>query len=257
LTGRTAVTTTGRRDEGQMTLIEHLTELRRRIFICLIAIALGAVVMFVLFPQILEFLSEPYREVTAGVGACPDEGCDLVATDPLAPFLVRLKVAGYGGVALALPVVMWQIWRFVVPALHPNEKRYSIPFIFAAVVLFAAGCVVAWLTVTKALDFLLNDAAGGEIQPFIAADRYLTLVVLMVIGFGVAFEFPVLLVFLLLARVITTDMLRRSRRWALLGIVIFSAIITPSQDPFTLMFMVVPMYVFYEASILIGRVMKR
>ena len=249
-------------DEGgtpaeQMTLIEHLTELRKRLLICALAVGIGALVVFVLFPPILNFLEGPYRDVTAGRNDCPSDGCDLIATDPLAPFLVRLKVAGYGGLALALPVVMWEIWRFVVPALNPNEKRYAIPFIVAVVVLFALGTVAAWFTVTKALEFLLIGSVGGEIQPFVTADKYLTLITLMVLAFGVAFQFPVLLVFLMLAGAISSATLRRSRRWALLAIVVFAAVITPSQDPFSLMFLAVPLYVFYEVAIIIGRALKR
>src|SRR5262245_58711952 len=240
-----------------MTLIEHLTELRRRILICAIAVGIAAVVMFILFPQILHFLEGPYRDVTAGKNGCPSNGCDLIATDPLAPFLVRLKVAGYGGLALAIPVVMWEIWRFVVPALNPNERKYAIPFITAVVGPFALGCVVAWFTVSKALEFLLVGSVGGQITPFVTADKYLTLITLMFLAFGVAFEFPVLLVALLLARVVNTQQLRHSRRWAILGIVIFSAVITPSQDPFSLFLMAVPLYIFYEAAIIIGRVLKR
>jgi len=249
-------------DEGgtpaeQMTLIEHLTELRKRLLICALAVGIGALVVFVLFPPILNFLEGPYRDVTAGRNDCPSDGCDLIATDPLAPFLVRLKVAGYGGLALALPVVMWEIWRLVVPALNPNEKRYAIPFIVAVVVLFALGTVAAWFTVTKALEFLLIGSVGGEIQPFVTADKYLTLITLMVLAFGVAFQFPVLLVFLMLAGAISSATLRRSRRWALLAIVVFAAVITPSQDPFSLMFLAVPLYVFYEVAIIIGRALKR
>jgi sec-independent protein translocase protein TatC len=240
-----------------MTLIEHLAELRHRIFVCAIAVTVGAVIMFIFFPQILHFLEGPYRDVTAGRNGCGKDGCDLIATDPLAPFLVRLKVAGYGGLALALPVVMWEIWRFVVPALHPNERRYAIPFIVAVVVLFVAGCFMAWFTVNKALEFLLVGSVGGQIQPFVTADKYLTLITLMFLAFGVAFEFPVLLVFLLLARVVNTRQLRHWRRWAILGITIFAAVITPSQDPFSLLLMAVPLYIFYEASILIGRLLKR
>ena len=243
--------------DGQMTLVEHLVELRHRMFVCAIAVGVGAVIMFILFPQILNFLEGPYRDVTAGRNGCPAHGCDLIATDPLAPFLVRLKVAGYGGIALAIPVLMWEIWRFVVPALNPNERRYAIPFITAVVVLFAAGCVMAWFTVSKALEFLLVGSVDGAIQPFVTADKYLTLIMLMFIAFGVAFEFPVLLVFLLLAGVVNTRQLRHSRRWAILGIVVFAAVITPSQDPFSLLLMAVPLYIFYEAAILIGRVLKR
>jgi sec-independent protein translocase protein TatC len=247
----------GRTADGQMTLIEHLAELRHRIFICAIAVGVGAVIMFILFPQVLHFLEGPYRNVTAGRSGCGKDGCDLIATDPLAPFLVRLKVAGYGGLALALPVVMWETWRFIVPALQANERRYAIPFIISVVVLFVAGCFMAWFTVNKALEFLLIGSVGGQIAPFVTADKYLTLITLMFLAFGIAFEFPVLLMFLLLARVVNTRQLRHARRWAILGITIFAAVITPSQDPFSLFLMAVPLYIFYEAAILIGRILKR
>ena len=104
-----------------MTLIEHLGELRHRVFICAIAVGVGAVVMFILFPEVLHFLEGPYRDVTAGRNGCGKDGCDLIATDPLAPFLVRLKIAGYGGMVLALPVVMWELWRFIVPGAEPER----------------------------------------------------------------------------------------------------------------------------------------
>jgi sec-independent protein translocase protein TatC len=240
-----------------MTLVEHLTELRNRLFIALVAVAVCAVVVFVFFPQILDVLEEPYRDVSSELEVCEPDGCELAVIDPLAPFLVRLKVATYGGIALALPVVMFQIWRFVTPGLHARERRYAIPFLLSSIVLFLLGAVVAWLTLPKALDFLLVDVAGGELQPNIVADKYLNLVTFMLLAFGAAFEFPVLLVFLLLARVITTRQLRRARRHAVVGIVIIAAVITPSQDPYTLFFMAGPMYLFYEASIVIGRVMKR
>jgi sec-independent protein translocase protein TatC len=244
---------------GRMTLIEHLTELRKRIIYCVITIGVCAVVMFFLYDYVLEFLAGPYEEVTRGVTECggtETQGCDLVVTDPLGPFLVRLKIAGYGGIALSIPLIFWQIWRFVTPALHKHERRYAVAFLVSSVFLFVLGAICAWFTVTKALDFLLN-VGGDSLQPFIVADKYLTLVTLMVVAFGVAFEFPLLLIGLLLARVITTAQLRAARRYAAVGITIFAAIITPSQDPFSLMFMVVPMYLFYEIAILVGRVMKR
>jgi sec-independent protein translocase protein TatC len=123
-------------------------------------------------------------------------------------------------------------------------------------VLFFMGALVAMLTLPKALEFLLN-IGGSDLQPLLTADKYISLVSLMILAFGAAFEFPVLLVFLLLARVLTTAQLRKWRRMAIVVIVVFAAVITPSQDPYSLFFMAVPMYIFYESSIIIGRVLKR
>jgi len=233
---------------GQMSLVEHLTELRRRLIICAIAVALGAIVCFALYQFILGFLIGPYRDVTGR--------SDLQVLDPLEGFATRLKIATYGGLFVASPVVLWQLWRFITPGLHPKEKRYAIPFVFASIVLFALGGLVALVTLPKALEFLL-DIGGSQLRPELTADKYLGLVSLMIVAFGVAFEFPVVLVFLLLARVLTTQQLRKWRRPAILIIVVFAAVITPSQDPYSLFFMAVPMYIFYEMSIIIGRVLKR
>ena len=245
--------------EGRMTLVEHLTELRRRVIVSAVVVVVFTLLVFIFYNHVLHFLSAPYERVTRGKKGCggtATTGCKLIATGPLEPFLVRLKVSSYGGIALSVPVVFWQIWRFVTPGLHKNERRYGIGFLFAIVVLFVLGGVVAWFTVQKALEFLLG-VGGGDIQPFITADKYLTLITLMIAAFGVAFEFPVLLVFLLLVRAVNTRQLRNVRRWMIVGIVTFAAVITPSQDPFSLFFMAVPMYLFYEIAIVIGRVMKR
>ena len=115
---------------------------------------------------------------------------------------------------------------------------------------------MAWFTVTKALEFLLG-VGGNDLRPLIDANKYLTLVMLMFAAFGFAFEFPVLLVFLMLVGVVNTRQLRNSRRWAAVGITMFAAVITPSADPFSLLFMAIPMYIFYEGAILVGRLMKR
>jgi sec-independent protein translocase protein TatC len=241
---------------GRMTLVEHLTELRRRIVICAIAIVIGAIVGFIIYSHILHVLAHPYAEVTKGRKGCPKSGCNLVATDPLAPFIVRLKVSTYTGLVLALPVLLWQLWRFITPGLNPKEKRYAIPFILSSIVLFVMGGAVAWLTFPKALDFLVK-IGGGDISTFFTADKYLTFVSLMIVAFGVSFEFPVVLVFLMLARVLKTSTLRKYRRHAAVGITAFAAVITPSQDPYSLFFMAAPMYLFYEGSIVIGRMLKR
>jgi len=235
-------------DAATMTVVEHLSELRNRIILSLVAVAVGAVICFVLFDWILGFMTRPYEEASGGK--------TLIITGPLDGFLVRLKVASYGGFVLASPVVFWQLWRFVTPGLYPKEKRYAIPFVVSSAVLFIGGAIVAVYTFPRALGFLLS--VGGEnLEPLLTAGSYLTLVFLMVLAFGVAFEFPILVVFLLLARIITTAQLRRWRRYSFLVIVIFAAVITPSQDPISLFAMAVPMYLLSEASILVGRVLKR
>lgn len=231
-----------------MTVVEHLTELRRRIIISLVAVVAGAVVCFIFFGTIINVLLDPYTDITGQEA--------LIFTDPLEAFATRLRVAGYGGVVLASPVLLWQLWRFVTPGLYPREKRYAVPFLASSVLLFLIGGFVAYQTLPRALDFLLT-IGGEELSPLLTASRYLSLVSLMIVAFGVAFEFPVLLTFLLLARVLTTRQLRQARRWVIIGIVTFAAVITPSGDPYSQLLMAGPMFVFYEAVIVIGRILKR
>ncbi len=233
-----------------MTVVEHLAELRTRLFISLIAIALGATICFIFAPQIISFLVEFYKNSTA------DTPNKLIFTGPLDAFATRLKIATYGGIVLALPVWLWEMWRFITPGLNPTEKRYAVPFLFASLFLFACGAAVALLTLQPALNFLL-DIGGSDLQPLLTADKYIGLVGLMIVAFGIAFEFPVVLVFLLIARVLNTAQLRRWRRYAAVLIVVFAAVITPSQDPYSLFAMAIPMYIFYELAIVVGRVLKR
>jgi sec-independent protein translocase protein TatC len=239
-----------RTQDARMTVVEHLTELRRRMIICLVAVAASAVIVYFFSLDVIDFLVNYYRDATDG------ERDALIFTGPLDAFTTRLKVATYGGLVLASPVVLWQLWRFITPGLHPSEKRYAVPFLCASIALFALGAFVAMRTLEPALGFLIGQG-GAELQPLLTADKYLTLVSLMILAFGIAFEFPVVLVFLLIARVITTGQLSRSRRWAILGITIFAAVITPSQDPYSMLLMAVPMYLFYELSIILGKILKR
>jgi sec-independent protein translocase protein TatC len=239
-----------RTPDARMPMLEHLGELRNRLLISLAAVAVGAVIAFVFSNAIISFLLRFYRD------SIDNQKITFVFTGPADAFINRIKIATYGGIVLALPVWLWELWRFITPALDKREKRYAIPFVLSAIVLFALGAVVAFLTLEPALHFLLT-IGGDSQQPLLTADKYLTLVSLMVVAFGLSFEFPIVLVFLLIARVITTAQLRHARRWAIVGIVTFAAVITPSQDPYSLFFMAVPMYVFYEASIIIGRILKR
>jgi sec-independent protein translocase protein TatC len=231
-----------------MPLVAHLTELRRRLIISVVALVVGATIGFILYNHILNFLISPYREVTGK--------SQFVFFDPLEAFATRLKVAAWSGVFIASPVVLWQLWRFITPGLHKKEKRYAIPFIVASILLFLLGAVVALITFKPALRFLIG-VGGTNLTPLFSASKYLSLVMLMIVAFGVAFEFPIVLVFLELAGVVPSRKLRKWRRPAIVIIVIVAAVITPSQDPYSLFAMAIPMYIFYEASILIGRLLKK
>ena len=237
--------------EGRMTVFEHLGEFRRRLMISIVAVVVAGTIVFIFAPEIISWLIQFYND-SAPKGT-PNK---FIFTGPLDAFATRLKIATYGGIVLALPVWLWQLWRFITPGLTRNEKKYAVPFLASSIVLFVMGGIVALLTLEPALKFLLG-IGGSDLQPLLTADKYISLVSLMILAFGLSFEFPVVLVFLLIARVLTTKQLRSWRRYAAVIIVAFAAIITPSQDPYSLFAMAIPMYIFYEMSILIGRFLKR
>lgn len=233
-----------------MTVVEHLSELRSRLMISIAAVAVGAVFCFIFANHIIGWFLDFYTNAT------DRKQNAFIFTGPIDAFATRIKVATYGGIVLAMPVWLWELWRFITPGLKPKEKRYAVPFVISSVALFVIGGVVALFTLEPALNFLLN--AGGDSQrALLTADKFLSLVSLMIVAFGIAFEFPVVLMFLLIARVITTRQLRQWRRWAIVGIFAFAAVITPSQDPYSLFLMAIPLYAFYEVCIIIGRIMKR
>jgi sec-independent protein translocase protein TatC len=253
---------------SSMTLVEHLTELRSRLIKSVLAVLLGATVMWTIYPTVLDFLKQPLCEATdfssaavqeaaedAGVTDLDDveDACanaNLVITDPLQGFSVRMTVAGYGGIALAMPVLMWQLWRFITPGLYKKEKRLAAPFVISSCLLFVLGAGLAYWTLPRALDFLLD--IGGDLDPFFTPDKYVSFIVKMMMAFGIGFEFPIALVFLQLIGLLPTSLLVKSRRYAIVIIVVLVAVITPSGDPISLAALSVPMYLFYEISILFG-----
>lgn len=233
-----------RGEDSRMTLIEHLTELRNRLIKSLAAVALGAVLAWILYPQIIDFLVKPL-EVER-----------LLQTDPLEGFSVRIRIATYGGIGFAMPVLLWQLWRFISPGLYSHEKRYAVPFVASALALFFLGAAIAFWTLPKALNFLAS--IGGEnFEQFYSPSKYFTLIVYMMLAFGVGFEFPIVLIFLQMAGIVTTASLRSFRRYAIVGIAVLVAVATPSGDPISMLALTIPMVAFYEAAIVYGRIRER
>ncbi len=229
--------------EGRMTLWEHIAELRTRIIRSIIAVMVGAVVGWFLYPYIFTFLTDPLHNA--------NQHAIIIAGSPIAPLLTRIQIAGYVGIILAMPVLLWQLWRFVTPGLYPHEKKYAVPFTAGALVFFLMGAAVAYVSLLPTLIFL-NAVGGSNIKQVYNIGDYLKLVVLMIVIFGIGFEFPVLLVALEIAGVITPAQLSHARRWAIVGIVVVAAVITPSSDPFSMLALAIPLYLFYEMAILFG-----
>ncbi|MDZ7676443.1 MAG: twin-arginine translocase subunit TatC [Acidimicrobiales bacterium] len=238
--------------EGRMPLLAHLAELRDRIIKIAAAVVVGALAGWFLYPVLFDLLVDPYCDLQGST----DEDCRLLQTEPLEIFSVRLRMAGYTGIALAMPVILWQIWRFVTPGLYKHEKRYAVPFVISGLVLFVLGAVLAYYTLPRALDFLINIGGEGFETQFRPAP-YFQLVTYMMLAFGVGFEFPIVLIFLQMAGILETSTLRSFRRYAIVGIVVLVAVITPSGDPYSLAILSIPMYLFYEIAILAGMLIDR
>lgn len=234
---------------GEMTLGEHLTELRSRILRIVLALLAGSVVGFALYERILAFLIEPYCNIPTAFRPDPEGPCVLVATRALEPFSVQIKVSLLFGAFVTGPVIFYQLWRFVTPGLTRRERRLAAPFVIFSQVLFAAGIAFAYVVIPRGLGILLGFG-GDQIKPFLTADDYLSFLLTTVLAFGIVFEVPLVLVFLSLLGIVSSSQLRRFRPYALVANVAVAAVITPTTDAVTLLFMAVPMALLYEASIL-------
>lgn len=223
---------------------EHLAEFRDRVIRVAVAIFVGSIVGFLVHEQVLDFLAEPYRI------AVPDSS--LAFFRPTEAFSLVMRISLWTGAILASPVVLYQSWRFIAPALTKREKRWAYPMTAIFVVLFVAGISVGYLALERGLVFLL-DFGGDALQPVIGADLYFRFAMRFLLAFGIAFEFPVFLFAAAAFGAVTSRQLRSGRRWAVVIILVGAAFITPSGDPLTLLMLATPMYLFYEITILAVR----
>jgi sec-independent protein translocase protein TatC len=246
---------TGAEREGaDMSLADHLRELRYRLIVACGSVFVLMIPAWFLYEPLIDLLNQPYCEALKGVNPAGD--CNFLVTNLLDPFSLRLKVAGYGGVFLAMPVIVYQLWRFIAPGLYKRERRYAVVVTVTSVVLFVAGALLAYFTLTQAVDFLVR-IGGSDIDIRSGPTEFVRLSMFMMLAFGLGFEFPVLLVSLQLVGVLSPQQLSRWRRQTILVVVVLAAAITPSGDPFTLGALAIPMYLFYEISVLIGRLVVR
>ncbi len=274
-------------------LLDHLVELRKRLIICVAAVAIGFAVCFAYSTQVYLVLLHPF-EVAAqllavrkgahdagmlsaltgakdlfltllGLKALPSgaeaQNLQLVFTAPLEFFFTKLKLAGFGGVVMAFPVLAWQVYAFVAPGLYRRERKAFIPFLLAAPLLFIAGAaLVYYLILPFVLWFSLSQQIVGvgavSVQMLPKVSDYLSLVTTLLLGFGLCFQLPVVLTLLGLAGMISSKALRDGRRYAIVAVFVVAAIITP-PDPISQTLLALPIILLYEASIWCVRLIER
>jgi len=224
-----------------MTVVEHLTELRRRLFIAILAVVLMSVVGFYLAPSAILILKAPISG-------------PLFFTSPSSAFFLQVKLAVMIGIALASPVLLYQLWAFVSPGLTPHERRVTLPWVPLGLLFLLTGVAVAYFTLPFAVGFMLGFAIPGVIQPLITADAYFGFVTTLFLAFGLVMEFPIVIVLLNRLGIISADRLRKNRRYVFLGIFVFAVVVTPGGDPYSPTVMGTVMYLLYELTIrLVGR----
>jgi sec-independent protein translocase protein TatC len=220
-----------------MSLLEHLEELRRRILVSLVAVGLAFAGCWAFREPLAELLARPIYRVLP-------PGSRLVFLGVTDPFLLYFKMAALAALFVASPLVFYQLWRFVAPALYRREKRYALPFVFCATFFFVAGGVFAYAVAFPfAIEFLLN--VGAAFEPMITADRYFRFLLYVILGLGVMFELPVLIALLARLGVVTPGFLMRNFRWAVLLIFVAAALITPTPDVVNLCLFALPTIALY------------
>jgi sec-independent protein translocase protein TatC len=240
-----------------MTLIAHLKELRNRIAVALLFILIGTAIAFWWYDHGLgQFIRAPYCSIPSDDRALGTGGtvgdCRLLVTDVFGGALIRLKIAFIAGVVLSAPFWLWQIWAFLTPGLKQNEKRYGVSFVAAASLLFAGGSALAYISLQAGLTLLLG-LAGDNVAIALTAQDYIGFVISILLAFGVSFEVPLVAVALNLVGVLSYAALAKARRWIFFLTIVFAAFITPTQDPFTMLLMALPMCVLFELAIQIAR----
>jgi len=232
-----------------MTLVQHLAELRKRLIFSVAAFVVGAAIAAAFYQGMLNVLQHPYCRVNP-------HACGFYVTGPLDPLTLRIQMAAFGGLFIASPVILFQLWRFITPGLHKQEKRYAVPFVIVSIVLFVTGCALAYSVFPHALSFL-RHVGGPSLHQILSPNAYLSLILLMMLLFGLTFEFPVVLVGLQMAHVVRPMQLLRAWRYAIIGLTLVSAIFTPSADPLSMLVLDVPLIGFYFLSIGIGKLLGR
>ena len=240
-----------------MPLLDHLVELRQRLLISMIGLLLAFGLCYHFSSEIFGWLMEPLSQIFEG-----QTGRRMIYTGLTEAFFTYVKVAFWAGVCLSFPIIASQVWMFVAPGLYKNERRAFLPFLAATPVLFAAGASLArYVIFPMAWRFFVSfetPAADGQlpIQLEAKVDQYLSLVMTLIFAFGLSFQLPVLLTLLARVGIVSSQMLSSKRRYAIVGVFVFAAVVTP-PDVISQVSLAIPMILLYEISIWSARLIER
>ncbi|MBW3578086.1 MAG: twin-arginine translocase subunit TatC [Actinobacteria bacterium] len=240
---------------AELTLGEHLAELRTRLLRVVIAVAAGAVVGWFVYEPVLAFVKQPYCNLPSAYRDAQGD-CSLVFLRVLEPFGVRAKIALIVGLFLTAPVLFHQVWRFVVPGLTERERRYTLPFVVLSQLMFTLGAAFAYVVIPRGLGFLIG-LGGEQVTTLLSVAEYVSFILTTAVAFGLVFEVPLVLVFLAAVGIVSSTQLRRFRPYALVLNAVVAALVTPTADAVTMLFMVAPMAALYEGSILAAWLIER
>jgi sec-independent protein translocase protein TatC len=230
-------------ESGKMSFLEHLDELRRRIIRILLYVVIGFCACFYFADPIYRFLAVPL------VVVLPPGDNKLVVTTVTGAFAIYVKVAVLAGIFLTIPLTLYEVWKFISPGLYRKEKRYVIPFLVSSVFLFLAGGGFAYYIVLPRAYAFLIGIGSERFKAMITADQYMDTTIMIILGFGLIFEFPVIVAFLSIFGLVTAGFLWRQFKYAILVIFILAAVISPTPDAVTQVLYAAPMVVLYVISI--------
>lgn len=253
-------------DESKAPLLDHLMELRSRLIKCVLAVVLGCIICIPFLDEIIALLMWPFEiaveRYNAGLMADGKDAIDLelISTYPLETFFAKLKIALFGGIVLGFPVIAYQLYRFIAPGLYKNEKRAFLPYLLVSPILFIAGASLVFFFIFPfVMEFALNQQMVTENQSIELLTKiadYLKLATTLFLAFGLSFQLPVILSLLGRAGIIGSGGLKKGRKFALLGIAVFAAFVTP-PDPFSQFILIAAIYLLYEISILSVSVLEK
>lgn len=239
-------------NEVKLTLWDHLRELRKRLMLAAWGVLAGMVAVGAFVEPLFHELMRPILD------SLPEAERTLNYTSYIEPLMVYIKVALYGAIFVAAPWILFQLWQFIAPGLYKRERRVVMPFLFFGTLLFYGGAAFCyWLVMPQAFPAMRAIAADAALRPMLTMSEQLSLVLAMLLGFGIVFEVPVVIAFLSMVGLVSADFLAKHRRYAILINVTAAAIITPTGDPLNLALMAVPMIVFYEVGILLARILGK